>query len=207
MIVGNMIGSLEIYIKIGPRRVRSRVAVRSGKLGTKSVDTVPRKGKDKGANKGTEYSEDDEATLQKVRKPIHPLSTLIVQVNHLARHEDNPAFLSLSGPQVPELFRIRDGEMWFNLPHSKPKPKATGTVMASVPVRHMHNWYTSVCFQEEGQNIWRDTVPTRKFHSAKKTKFLKFFVQSPDSAYADRIYEFEARGHVWVPLSDGEHLI
>ena len=65
------------------------------------------KGKNKGVSKGPEYSEDNDATLQIVKKPTRPLSLLIVQVNHPTRPEDNPASLSLSGPQMSELFSIK----------------------------------------------------------------------------------------------------
>ena len=49
-----------------------------------------RTGKDKGMSKGPGCSEDDEATLQKVKKPSRPLSPLIVQVNHSTRRDDYP---------------------------------------------------------------------------------------------------------------------
>ena len=75
-----------------------------------------RKGKDKGANKGPAYSEDEEATLPKVKKPTCPISLwLIVPINHPTRREDKQASLSLSGPQMFEFFGIRDGEMGSNL--------------------------------------------------------------------------------------------
>ena len=92
-------------------------------------------------NMGPEYSEDDEATLPKVRKPTRPFSLLIV--NYPARLEDNPASVSLSVPQMSELFGIRDGEMGFNLSHSNPQPKATAksNVCHTYPTQKLSHVY------------------------------------------------------------------
>ena len=86
-------------------------------------------------SKGSECSEDDEATLPKVKEPSRPFFPPIVQVNHLTRREEKPAFLSLSGPQTSELFGIRDGEMGIQPSHSNSQPKTT----AKPPVRHNNN--------------------------------------------------------------------
>ena len=107
--------SLVIYIKIGSHKVRSRVVARLGKPGPSPIHAVP-EGKDKGENKDIEYSEDEKVTLPKARKPTHPLSPRIVSVNHRTRREDNPTYPSLSGPQLDELFGIRDGGMGLQPP-------------------------------------------------------------------------------------------
>ena len=82
--------------------------------------------KDKEANKVLEYPEDEEATLPKVKKSTRPLSPRIIAVNHPMRREDNPAFPSLGGPQMPELFGVPDGEMGFKLPIVKRRVKRPG---------------------------------------------------------------------------------
>ena len=40
--MGNMTVSIAIYIKFVPRKIRSWVVVRLGKLGLKSIDLVPK---------------------------------------------------------------------------------------------------------------------------------------------------------------------
>ena len=79
-------------------------------LEPKPIHIVLRRGKNKGIDKGPEYSEDDEATLIKVKKLTLQLSHLIVRFNHPTRREDNPASLSLSGLQMFEHFSIQDGK-------------------------------------------------------------------------------------------------
>ena len=68
--------SLVIYIKIGSRRVRSRVVVQSGELGLKYIHTILERGRIK-MSKDPECSGDDEATQRKARKPVCPLSPQI----------------------------------------------------------------------------------------------------------------------------------
>ena len=72
--------------KIGPRRARSLVVTHSDKRGPKHIHT---KGEDKEMSKGQECSEDEEATLPKVKKLTRPLSLQTVQVNHPTRREEN----------------------------------------------------------------------------------------------------------------------
>ena len=73
-----------------------------------------RKEKNKIMSQAPEYSEDDEAK-PKIKEPTHPLSPLIVQVNHPTRREDNPATQSLSSPQMADYFRSRG---WRNVVQS-----------------------------------------------------------------------------------------
>ena len=127
--------SLAIYIKIGPCKVPSSVVVLLGELGPNSIHIV-QKTKDKGSTKGLEFSEDEEATLPKVMKSTRPLSPLIVPVHHPMRRKDNPTFPSLSGLQIPGLFGIRDDEIGFNIPHSKPTLKANATKAMATAGRH-----------------------------------------------------------------------
>ena len=90
-------------------------------------------------DKGLAWPEDENATLPKIMKPTCPLSPLIVAVNHPMRREDNPSLPSLSGSQIPGFIGTQNDEIGFNLPCSKPKPKATGTVrnrMATDVARH-----------------------------------------------------------------------
>ena len=78
-VVGDMTASLEIYIKIGPRKVCSRMVVRFDKLGpnlrqtmAKSYPRSVKERRNKGTNKDLEYSEDEEVTLPNVRQPTRP---------------------------------------------------------------------------------------------------------------------------------------
>ena len=54
------------------------------------------------------------------------------------RREDNPTLPSLSGSQVHEFFGILDGEMGFNLSHTRLNLKASGTkVTVETAGRHL----------------------------------------------------------------------
>ena len=101
-------------------------------------------------SKGPERYEDYEATQPYVRKPIRPLSPLTVHVNQPKKGEDNAASLPLSGPQLSELFVIRDGEMGFNHPRRNSQLKAT----AKLIVCH-NNGSVGICQQTN-----KDRIPT-----------------------------------------------
>ena len=83
----------------------------------KSYSDNSENGKDKELSKGQECSEDDDATLPKAWKPTRSLSPKINSVNHPTRREDNPASLSLSGPQITDLVyeRVKLGSTFLSV--------------------------------------------------------------------------------------------
>ena len=72
----------------------------------KSYSRGTGKGKNKQREKDSERFEDEQATLPIIKKPIYPLSPLIVPKNHPTLREDNPTLPSLRDRQVPEFHRI-----------------------------------------------------------------------------------------------------
>ena len=93
-IVGNTLTKSAIYIKIGPRRVRSRVVVQPDKLEQKPIPMVLKRGK----SKVSECSGENEATLSKIRKPAHLLSPWNPRTNHPKRRENVPTSPSTAAP-------------------------------------------------------------------------------------------------------------
>ena len=82
----------------------------------KSYSRSTRKGKYKMRGKDPECSEDEEATLPRIKKPIYPLSPLIIHMNHPTEREDNPTLPSLRSPQVSKFHGIRESITRLNFP-------------------------------------------------------------------------------------------